>query len=562
MVVTALAGVTGINVLGNIYASNALTTTNVFTTNVFATGSVSAYGSNIHMRWSVNNSTAFPQGLASAIYYKIATLSTTTDNGNYSRFRISGTIGGWINDNSTGIDAYIISRGALNYGGTLTGYGGDGTGSCDIVIYLETNSTYTVYIKCLNYYYFDLLLWGEIGTMGGVKIFQCPITNTSITGPTGTLQTLTLTNACKTLVTTAATTVGKVGIGIAAPATTLDVSGDIACTGTLKAGNPLMFRNAIINGDFDVWQRGTSFSISAVPTYTSDRWRVNYDGTGATRTISRQTFTLGQTDVPGNPIYYLRWAQTVAGTTGTFNQVEQLIESVLTFAGQTVTVSFWAQAVSGTPTITSYVGQNFGTGGSPSAAVFPANSPTFTLSATWQKFTWTTPIPSITGKTLGTDGNDNVSFAFRAPSNAVGTWNIASIQVEAGSVATLFEARPYATELALCQRYYFRLVSSTTAQTDATFAVGVATSSSFVTLVVQFPVSMRNFPTFASSALNTFQVVSSANNPPTSLTLNANGSTLNCARLTGGMASIGSGNGCVLRANSTTSAFVEFSAEL
>jgi hypothetical protein len=116
--------------------------------------------------------------------------------------------------------------------------------------------------------------------------------------------------------------------------------------------------------------------------------------------------------------------------------------------------------------------------------------------------------------------------------------------------------------LALCQRYYFRLVSSTTAQTDATFAVGVATSSSFVTLVVQFPVSMRNFPTFASSALNTFQVVSSANNPPTSLTLNANGSTLNCARLTGGMASIGSGNGCVLRANSTTSAFVEFSAEL
>jgi hypothetical protein len=82
-------------------------------------------------------------------------------------------------------------------------------------------------------------------------------------------------------------------------------------------------------------------------------------------------------------------------------------------------------------------------------------------------------LPSITGKTLGTNGDDNVSFAFRAPSNAVGTWNIASIQVEAGSVATPFEVRPFATELALCQRYYEQSYAAGTAPGTST-NVGLA----------------------------------------------------------------------------------------
>ncbi len=287
---------------------------------------------------------------------------------------------------------------------------------------------------------------------------------------------------------------GRVGLGVVNPTRALEVAGDIVCSGTVSGGNPLMFRNRIINGNFDIWQRGTSFSLSAVPTYTSDRWRVNYDGTGATRTLSRQTFTLGQTAVPGNPKYYLRWAQTVAGSDGTFNQLEQLIESVLTFAGQTVTVSFWAQAVSGTPTITMYTGQQFGTGGSPSTAVYPANSPTYTLSTSWQYFTWTTFLPSITGKTLGTNGDDNVSFAFRAPSNATGTWNIASVQVEAGSIATPFEVRPYATELALCMRYFQKSYDITVAPGTITSVgtVGVMGQATIGALVpIVFPVPMK-----------------------------------------------------------------------
>ena len=49
-------------------------------------------------------------------------------------------------------------------------------------------------------------------------------------------------------------------------------------------------RNMVVNGDFKIWQRGTSFSSPANASFTADRWFMYYDGTGATRTISQQTF--------------------------------------------------------------------------------------------------------------------------------------------------------------------------------------------------------------------------------------------------------------------------------
>lgn len=220
------------------------------------------------------------------------------------------------------------------------------------------------------------------------------------------------------------------------------------------------FRNAIINGNFDHWQRGTSFSGVQ---YGADRWR----NSAANSSISqdRVSFTLGQTDVPNEPEYFCRTAVTSAAGAGNFALLTQRIEGVRTFAGQTVTLSFWAKA-DAAKNIAVEFEQFFGSGGSPSATVTSIGVTTLSLTTSWQKFTVTAEIPSLAGKTVGTDGRDNLRVNiwfdagsdFNARTNSLGqqsgTFDIAQVQLEAGTVATPFERRSVGTELALCQRYY------------------------------------------------------------------------------------------------------------
>ena len=81
-------------------------------------------------------------------------------------------------------------------------------------------------------------------------------------------------------------------------------------------------RNLIINGAMQVAQRGTSFTADNV--FTLDRWKSG-DGTGGSpaRTLSQETFTLGQTDVP-NAHYYLKHDQTTASTNGNSSLIQKV----------------------------------------------------------------------------------------------------------------------------------------------------------------------------------------------------------------------------------------------
>jgi hypothetical protein len=363
------------------------------------------------------------------------------------------------------------------------------------------------------------------------------------------------------------TNAGRIGIGTTNPVQALEVSGSAVVAGTLSAGNPLMFRNRIINGNFDVWQRGTSFSSPATAAYMADRWKIEFDGTAATRTISRQTFATGQTSVPGNPKYFLQMAQTVAGSGGTyFNPIVQAIESVLTFAGQVVTVSFWAQATVGTPTITVVVGQIFGTVGSPSSTVY-TNTPTYTLSANWQQYTWTVAVPSISGKTLGTNGDDYLGIFIRTQPNLVHTVNFASVQVEKGSVATPFEVRPFATELALCQRYYYQITALTNSggsQSNINWGIAYVRSAGNASIYYSLPVPMRTQPTFFNNATLQFDWNAVANlgvfNSPVLVTNKSNNKDIEIdGTVTGGTQGQA---GAIILASPTAGQYVSFNAEL
>lgn len=202
--------------------------------------------------------------------------------------------------------------------------------------------------------------------------------------------------------------------------------------------------NILINGDFDFWQRGTSF---AGPGYWADRWRGDVGG-GAT--ITRQEHTLGSS--PGQPRYYLRHARTTAATSGNV-VLAQRIEDVRTHAGETVTVSIEC-ACSVNKQFNVMFLQNFGTGGTPSNGVETANQ-TLNVTTTRQVHTFTFSLPSIAGKTLGTNNDSYLELRIVEDSSfSTFTLDVFRVKVEPGSVATPFVRRPLALELALAQRYY------------------------------------------------------------------------------------------------------------
>ena len=220
------------------------------------------------------------------------------------------------------------------------------------------------------------------------------------------------------------------------------------------------FKNKIINGNFDIWQRGVSQTTNAYG--SDDRW-INFNS-GSTKVHSKQDFTLGQTEVPGNPKFFSRTVVTSVAGAGNYAGKGQRIEYVSTLSGKTATLSFWAKADSNKNIAVEFY-QDFGSGGTPSTDISILTT-TFALTTSWQKFTITVNIPSVSGKILGSDNNDylflvfwfDAGSTFNDRTNSLGqqsgTFDITQVQLEEGSITTPFEDRPIQIELVLCQRYF------------------------------------------------------------------------------------------------------------
>ena len=291
--------------------------------------------------------------------------------------------------------------------------------------------------------------------------------------------------------------------------------GDAIDTSVWNVGYGQAGKNKLINGDFNINQRGFS-STTTSATYGFDRWRIA--NSGGTVTYSAQTFTLGTAPVSGyegkNFARVVTASQSAAGDFAVFSQ---FIESVRTFAGQTVTVSFWAKAAAGTPKVAVEFVQAFGTGGSPSADV-NTYAGQITLSTSWARYSVSVAVPSISGKTIGTASNDSLGLflwtsagsTFNSRTGSLGAQNATidfwGVQVEAGSVATPFQTATGTIqgELAACQRYYYQVGS----------AVGVnpgnghyySTTGAYIT--TPFPVTMRTAPSAAVTNVGSWSVYS------------------------------------------------------
>lgn len=329
------------------------------------------------------------------------------------------------------------------------------------------------------------------------------------------------------------------------------VSLDIANYG---GGQYATGKNKIINGDMSVWQRGTSFS-NIFAAYTADRYISGY-GSGGTQSISRQDVT-GATGLPNDIRYAMRYATTSAAS-GQYN-VTQRIENVQTLAGQTVVFSFYARRVSGTGTtlrLNAY--QLFGTGGS--TFTQPATDIDFTVTnSDFQRFTYSFTMPSMSGKTIGTDSYLDFRLAFPT---AVSTFDVTGWQLEAGSTATPFQTASGSLqgELALCQRYYYRNTPGTAYGQQGT---GFAYQTDRAAFAVTFPVSMRTVPSsidYSGLAVDLFGV---GQYTFTALSLTASTRTLtSCVLETSGSTGLTAFRPYNLAGANNSSNYLGFSAEL
>jgi hypothetical protein len=291
----------------------------------------------------------------------------------------------------------------------------------------------------------------------------------------------------------------------AATVTTLTASGDLTA-------NNFAGRNLIINGGMTIAQRGTSFAAAANGAYLLDRYKYLKSGTTGVVTITQDA------DMPTGHVGFSMKvdcttadasvaAADVAGIRYFVEGFDSVVLAAGTSAAKNITISFWVKsAKTGTHSV---VVQNGGNNRG-----YPA-SYTVSVADTWEYKTLTLLMDTVgtwIGATNGigvglffplivgsnfTDPADawvsaesyGVNSGVNILDNAANNFFLTEIQVEVGSVATEFESRPYGTELALCQRYLYKLEADTADRGMG--LVGQAYSTTTAIVPILFPVMPR-----------------------------------------------------------------------
>jgi hypothetical protein len=340
------------------------------------------------------------------------------------------------------------------------------------------------------------------------------------------------------------------------------------------------FKNRLINGDMTIAQRGTASVNATDGLYTLDRWRC---GASANSVFSVQSSTVAPVGF-SNSLLVTSLAATSLGTNSNF-EIMQFIEGFntadLMFGtanAATVTLSFWVRSsLTGT------------FGGSLINATFNRSYPfSYTISAanTWEQKSVTIPGDTAgtwVGSTNGTGlvvcfglgvgtGRSGTAGAWAGSelysttgaTSVVGTsgatWYVTGVQLEKGFTATNFDVLPYGTELALCQRYYWKVAGDNSDYPSV--GSGVIQNANGGRVYVKHPVSMRTYPTFSYGGTLNIDNGGFVQAAVTSISGSYEGldtSMLDFAASAGGLTT---GRGCIVYCTNASTNFLQASAEL
>ena len=279
------------------------------------------------------------------------------------------------------------------------------------------------------------------------------------------------------------------------------------------------FKNRIINGAMVIDQRNVVATINSGSfTFATDRFAGFGQATDGVFTLQRST--VAPTNFTNSLLATVTTADASIGSTqlyGLMHRIEGFNTADFNWGSANavaITLSFWVRS-----SVTGTFGGALLNNGQTRSYAF-----TYTISAanTWEQKTVT--IAGDTSGTWATNNSVGVEIQWSLGCGAsllatAGAWNnaafygatgqtnlistngatfyITGVQLEKGSTATSFDVRPYGTELALCQRYYYRC---------ATRSMGLAiNASTLYNLSLAFPVTMRSVPTLDASG-NSFEV--------------------------------------------------------
>ena len=314
-------------------------------------------------------------------------------------------------------------------------------------------------------------------------------------------------------------------------------------------------RNLIINGAMQVAQRGTSVSSITSSGYkTVDRWYTN--ASGATYSQSQESVTVG--GETGLPVQFTNFLKHNVTTGNDNTAIYQYVEDVDSIPSGDVTISFYAKGTTPDGGLKARFFQNCGSGGS-SEVELTSEIQSFTLTSTWQRFTATITVPSISGKTVGTSSKFIVVFG-QGSSTSTDAWvlDVTGVQLEVGEQATPFEHRSFGEELALCQRYC-QVIGGESAFNQLGFGFNYSTSRSDVKYIA--PTPFRTIPSLSTSG-SWSSSDGSSGATVSSFSLASSQSSTYLIEFQANVSGVTAGKFVRIEANNSTSSTATFDAEL
>jgi hypothetical protein len=356
-----------------------------------------------------------------------------------------------------------------------------------------------------------------------------------------------------------------------------DVIFDDAQVSSLNGGPLSGMRNRILNGDMVLDQRNAGASAANINGYGLDRWT----SFNVANSFSMQRSTVAPAGFTNSLLLTTTTSATPAAAD--YRYLSQFIEGFNvadlaygTASAVTIALSFWVRS-SLTGTFS---------GALKNSAENRSYPFTFSVSSANTFEYKTITIPGDTSGTwladigiglrvvfdLGSGSNRKGTAGAWAGVNADGatgavnlvatngaTFYITGVQLEPGTVATPFERRSYGQELALAQRYYYRVNASSL---YTAYGFGWNNSTSGGQAVVKHPVRMRNIPSSMDFSLLSSTVLGVSEAAITSASLGTSQSGTDTSTITINSSGAFTTGFMTLTAKASTSSYLGFSAEL